>query len=482
MELADLPIHVIHEKIKKREVSILEVLNSVIRRIDQRERELNAYISLFIDEAQERAAVLEENLQSGGDFGPLYGIPVAVKDNISYKDHETTCGSRILLGYRPPYNATVVEKLLKAGAIIVGKTNLDEFAMGSTGEFSYFGATRNPVDLNYVPGGSSSGSAAAVKAGEAIAALGSDTGGSVRLPASYTGTVGLKPTYGRVSRYGLVAFASSLDQIGPITKDVIDSAILFTTIAGFDPKDSTSFNLETPTLQEIFNGYENERFTIGLPKEYFGEDIDPEVERAVLDVAKDLEREGYKLLEISLPHTKYSVATYQIIATSEASSNLARYDGTRYGHRTREFSNLDEMYKKTRTEGFGEEVKRRIFMGTFALSAGYYEAYYLKALKVRRLIKEDFEKAFEKVDIVLAPVSPKPPLKIGENLDPLSLYLLDIYTTTVNLAGLPAIAVPCGTTKDGLPIGFQLIGKSFDEATLFKIARFYEKLKSSPHQ
>jgi aspartyl-tRNA(Asn)/glutamyl-tRNA(Gln) amidotransferase subunit A len=486
MELSDLPIHILHSKLKKREITILEILDSVISRIESLESNLNAYISLFLDEARERAVELEGKI--GEDVPFLYGIPVAIKDNIAVKDYETTCGSKILLGYRSPYNATVVERLLKRGAIIIGKTNLDEFAMGASGEYSYFGPTRNPLNTDYVPGGSSSGSATAVSSGEAIAALGSDTGGSVRQPASFTGVVGLKPTYGRVSRYGLVAFASSLDQIGSLTKDVYDSAILFEAISGYDPKDSTSFNLPVPTISEIFENYEGERFKIGLPKEYFIEGIDGEVERAVLDAARSLEGEGFELKEISLPHTKYSVAVYQIIATSEASSNLARYDGTRYGHRTKSFDNLEEMYLNTRSEGFGDEVIRRILLGTFALSAGYYEAYYLKALKVRKLIREDFDRAFKEVDVVLTPVSPVPPFKIGEKIvDPLSLYLIDIFTVTVNLAGLPAISVPCGYTSDGLPIGLQLIGKPFEEVTLLKVARFYEEklspfIRSSLHQ
>jgi len=478
MELSDLPIHILHSKLKKREITILEILDSVISRIETLESSLNAYINLFLDEARERAVELESGM--GENFPYLYGIPIAIKDNIAVKNYETTCGSKILLGYRSPYNATAVDKLLERGTIIIGKTNLDEFAMGASGEYSYFGPTRNPINPEYVPGGSSSGSATAVASGEAIAALGSDTGGSVRQPASFTGIVGLKPTYGRVSRYGLVAFASSLDQIGCLTKDVYDSAILFEAISGFDPKDSTSFDLPVPSVSQIFENYEREKFVIGLPKEYFVEGIDREVEEAAREAARSFVKEGFSLKEISLPHTKYSVAVYQIIATSEASSNLARYDGTRYGHRTKNFEDLEEMYLNTRSEGFGDEVKRRILLGTFALSAGYYEAYYLKAQRVRKLIREDFDKAFNEVDVILTPVSPVPPFKIGEKVvDPISLYLIDIFTVTVNLAGLPAISIPCGYTKEGLPIGLQLIGKPFDEITLLKVARFYEE-KLSP--
>jgi len=486
MELADLPIHILHTKLKRRKVSVLDILDSVISRIESLESNLNAYINLFLDEARERAVELESKMSE--DFSYLYGIPMAIKDNIAVKNYETTCGSKILLGYRSPYNATVVEKLLEKGAIIIGKTNLDEFGMGASGEYSYFGPTRNPVNPEFVPGGSSSGSATAVKAGEAIAALGSDTGGSVRQPASFSGIVGLKPTYGRVSRYGLVAFASSLDQIGCLTKNVYDSAIIFEAISGFDPKDSTSFDIPVPSISQIFENYEREKFVIGLPKEYFIEGMDKEVENTVMEAARSFSKEGFNLKEISLPHTKYSVAVYQLIATSEASSNLARYDGTRYGHRTKNFEDLEEMYLNTRSEGFGDEVKRRILLGTFALSAGYYEAYYLKAQKVRKLIREDFDRAFKEVDIILTPVSPVPPFRIGEKIvDPLSLYLIDIFTVTVNLAGLPALSIPCGFTREGLPIGFQLIGKPFDEVTLLKVARFYEEklspiIKSFPHQ
>jgi len=474
MGIPDYPAHRISQMIKEKEISISQVVDEVLERIERREGELNAFISIFAEEARERAVELEEKLKE--EVSPIYGIPVAVKDNILFRGKKTTCGSRILLPFEAPYNATAVERLLNKGAIIIGKTNLDEFGMGASGEYSYFGPTLNPINLDLVPGGSSSGSAAAVSSGESIAALGSDTGGSVRQPASFTGTVGLKPTYGRVSRYGLVAFASSLDQIGVITKDTIDAALYFLAIGGFDPYDSTSFNLPLPSFDEIFRDYETERFRIGIPKEYFTQGIEKDVEKVVLEGAKALEKEGFPIMEVSLPHTKYAVATYQIIATSEASSNLARYDGIRYGHRARKDESLGELYQLTRNEGFGEEVKRRILLGTFCLSTGYYEAFYLKALKARRLIKEDFEKAFSKVDVLLCPTSPVKPFKVGEKIeDPISLYLIDIYTVTANLAGLPAISIPGGKSKEGYPVGIQFIGKAFDESTLLKVARFYEE-------
>ncbi len=464
----------IHESYIKGEISISEVVDRVFENIKNRENEINAYISLYEDEARERAVDLEKNLNPEKPY--LYGIPIAVKDNISTKDMDTTCGSRILLGYRPPYNATVVNRLLENGAIIIGKTNMDEFAMGSSGEHSYFGPTRNPHNIDYVPGGSSSGSAAAVAADEAVAALGSDTGGSIRQPASFCGVVGLKPTYGRVSRYGLVAFGSSLDQIGPITKSVFDAAVIFSTISGIDPKDSTSADAPVPDINEIFQGYEDQKYKVGIPDEYFTEGLHPEVKDGVLQVAKKFEKAGYEIERISLPHTEYAISVYYIIATSEASSNLARYDGVRYGFRARDFRTLDEMYKKTRTEGFGDEVKRRILLGTFALSAGYYDAYYLNAQKARRLIRQDFDRAFKKVDLILTPVSPTPPFKIGEKItDPVSLYLSDVFTVTASLAGLPAISIPCCKTSNGLPIGFQLMARPFDEKSLFRAGRLFEE-------
>ncbi|MCD6086710.1 MAG: Asp-tRNA(Asn)/Glu-tRNA(Gln) amidotransferase subunit GatA [Candidatus Hydrothermae bacterium] len=474
MELHRLPIHELHGLLRKGEVKVSEILEDVITVIEEREKEINVYISLFLEEAREKALELDERINS--DIHYLFGIPVAVKDNIVMNVGETTCASRILLGYKAPYTATAVKKLTDKNAIITGKTNLDEFAMGSTGEYSHFGPTRNPLAPERVTGGSSSGSAAAVAAGEAIAALGSDTGGSVRLPAAYTGTVGFKPTYGRVSRYGLVAFASSLDQISVITRDVKDAAIMFTAISGFDPHDSTSAKFEVPSFDEIFS-QSPRGFKVGLPSEYFVEGIEPEIRDRVLKAAELLAQNGFTVKEISMPHTKYAVAVYYLIATSEASSNLARYDGVRYGFRAPDADDLDSLYELTRTGGFGEEVKRRILLGTFALSAGYYEAYYLKAQKARRLIREDFDRAFEDVDLILAPTQPAPPPLIGEKIeDPLSVYLLDIYTVTANLAGLPAISIPCDRTEDGLPIGLQFIGRAFDEKTLLRAAARAESI------
>ncbi len=474
MELHRLPIHELHGLLRKGEVKVSEILEDVITVIEEREKEINAYISLFLEEAREKALELDERINS--DIHYLFGIPVAVKDNIVMNVGETTCASRILLGYKAPYTATAVKKLTDKNAIITGKTNLDEFAMGSTGEYSHFGPTRNPLAPERVVGGSSSGSAAAVAAGEAIAALGSDTGGSVRLPAAYTGTVGFKPTYGRVSRYGLVAFASSLDQISVIARDVKDAAIMFTAISGFDPHDSTSAKFEVPSFDEIFSESPG-GFKVGLPSEYFVEGIEPEIRDRVLKAAELLAQNGFTVKEISMPHTKYAVAVYYLIATSEASSNLARYDGVRYGFRAPDADDLDSLYELTRTGGFGEEVKRRILLGTFSLSAGYYEAYYLKAQKARRLIREDFDRAFEDVDLILAPTQPALPPLIGEKIeDPLSVYLLDIYTVTANLAGLPAISIPCDRTEDGLPIGLQFIGRAFDEKTLLRAAARAESI------
>ena len=475
MDLSKRPIYELHQLLQAGEITPLDLVDAVLDKIEAQESTLNAYIDTFAEEARRRAVELEDFPSE--QRGYLFGIPMAVKDNIVVKGFQTTCGSRILLGFRSPYNATVVERLLKHGGIIVGKTNLDEFAMGATGEFSYFGPSRNPVDPERVPGGSSSGSAVAVASGEAIAALGSDTGGSVRQPASFTGIVGLKPTYGRVSRYGLVAFASSLDQIGFLTRDVKDSAILFTHLAGFDPLDSTSFDLPVPSLTEIFQDYQTDRPTIGIPREYLEtEGLNAEVRAVTESAIRALESHGFQIRWVSLPHTKYAVATYQLICTSEASSNLARYDGVRYGFRASGYEDLQEMYTLTRDQGFGPEVKRRILLGTFALSAGYYDAYYLKALKVRRLIRQDFDEAFQEVDLILGPVSPVLPPKLGEKIeDPLALYLMDIYTVTANLAGLPALSFPAGKSKTGLPIGLQFMAPPFEESRIFRVARFFEE-------
>jgi aspartyl-tRNA(Asn)/glutamyl-tRNA(Gln) amidotransferase subunit A len=404
------------------------------------------------------------------------GMPIAVKDNICTERVLTTCGSRMLANFVPPYDATVIARLRAQGYLLIGKTNLDEFAMGSSTEHSAFGPTRNPWNLSCVPGGSSGGSAAAVAAEECVAALGSDTGGSIRQPAAFCGVVGLKPTYGRVSRFGLVAFASSLDQIGPITRDVTDAAILLNVIAGHDPLDATSADCPAPDYTRALKKKDLKKLTVGVPREFFGEGLDPEVEQAVWTAIDLLKTLGGEIREISLPTTRYAVAIYYLIATAEASSNLARFDGVRYGLRAKQANDLMDMYLKTRQEGFGPEVKRRIMLGTYALSAGYYEAFYGKAQAARTLTKRDFDNAFTEVDVIATPVTPTPAFKLGEKSeDPLKMYLSDIYTIPVNLAGLPAIAVPCGFSKAGLPIGLQLIGRPFAEDTILRAAYAYEQ-------
>ncbi|MGH7382841.1 MAG: Asp-tRNA(Asn)/Glu-tRNA(Gln) amidotransferase subunit GatA, partial [Candidatus Methylomirabilales bacterium] len=413
--------------------------------------------------------------QAGEDVGPLAGIPLAIKDVICTQDVPTTCSSKILDGFIPPYDATVMRRLDQAGMVLLGKTNMDEFAMGSSTENSGYKVTRNPWDLVRVPGGSSGGSAAAVTADLCAGALGSDTGGSIRQPAAFCGIVGVKPTYGRVSRYGLVAFASSLDQIGPMTKDVRDAAILLGVIAGHDPCDSTSVNVPVPDYAAQL-GREVTGLRIGIPKEYFIEGMDPEVETAIRAAINVLESLGAKAESISLPHTEYAVATYYLVATAEASSNLARYDAVKYGFRAREAKDLLSMYMKSRQNGFGAEVKRRIMLGTYALSAGYYDAYYLKALKVRTLIRKDFEDAFKRCEVIVTPTAPTPAFRLGEKTDdPLTMYLSDIFTISANLAGIPGVCLPCGFTQAGLPIGLQLLGKPFDEATLLQVAFAYEQ-------
>ena len=465
----------IHQKLEKKELSCLELVESVFERIHK--SSLNSYITLFESQANQKAIELDKK----GKFNELLsGIPIAIKDNICIKGFPTTCGSRMLKDFIPPYNATVVDKLDKQGAVFLGKTNLDEFAMGSSTENSYFGPTLNPYNSEYVPGGSSGGSAASVSAGESICALGSDTGGSIRQPASFCGVIGLKPTYGLVSRYGLVAFASSLDQIGPIARCVEDSAILLEAIAGKDEKDSTSRDVQVPDYFKNLNLDIND-VKIGLPDEYFGEGMDSKVKQLVLHSVHILERLGAHLCKVSLPHTQYAIPTYYLIATAEASANLARYDGVRYGYRSAkckmQSAKLKDMYEFTRSEGFGDEVKRRIMLGTFGLQSGYYDKYYLKAKKVRSLIAQDFENAFKEVDALVTPTSPTLPFKFGERArDPLQMYLSDVFTVSVNLTGLPAISVPCGELS-GLPIGLQIIGKPFDEQTILNIAYAYEKSK-----
>lgn len=475
MKLHDITIHELHESLKKREIKSRDIVESVLNRIQEKDESIKAYVTVKTEEALKTADEADKIIQSGKPFHPLTGIPVAIKDNMCTIGVRTTCSSRILENYIPPYDATVVSKLKKAGAVIVGKTNMDEFAMGSSTENSGFFPTKNPYDLSKVPGGSSGGSAASVAAGEAIAALGSDTGGSIRQPAALCGVVGMKPTYGRVSRYGLVAFASSLDQIGPITRDVMDCAVVLNTISGHDPLDSTSVDIDIPDyLDGLSKGIEGLR--IGIPGEYFIEGMDGQVEKSIWDAVKIFEEAGVKCERISLPHTDHAVATYYIIAPSEASSNLARYDGVKYGYRAYLGSDIIQMYSITRAEGFGAEVKRRIMLGTYALSSGYYDAYYLKAQRVRTLIKNDFQEAFKKCDVIVCPTSPTPAFGIGEKVqDPLQMYLSDIFTISVNLAGIPGISIPCGFTTEGLPIGLQIIGRPFDEETILRVAYAFEQ-------
>lgn len=473
MGLNKLTIAELRRLLDKREITPADVLDDIYRQIDKYEDKVRSYITITKDHSYKMAENAEQEIRAGR-ISPLTGIALAIKDNICTKGILTTCASKMLYNFIPPYESTVTEKLREQKYVIVGKTNLDEFAMGSSTENSGFHTTKNPWNLQCVPGGSSGGSAAAVAADECIAALGSDTGGSIRQPAALCGVVGLKPTYGLVSRYGLIAFASSLDQIGPITKNVTDSAIILGVIAGKDPLDSTSAPVKIPDYLGAL-GKDIKGLKIGIPKEYFIEGMDKEVNDIVRNAIKKLESLGAVPLEVSLPHTPYAVATYYIIATSEASSNLSRYDGVKYGFRAGG-KDLLEMYMNTRAQGFGEEVKRRIMLGTYALSAGYYDAYYKKAQQARTLIKQDFERAFEKVDAIVTPTSPTTAFKIGEKTtDPLQMYLTDIFTISVNLAGVPAVSIPCGFTQDNLPVGLQIIGKNFDEETILKTAYAYEQ-------
>ncbi|MFQ6091813.1 MAG: Asp-tRNA(Asn)/Glu-tRNA(Gln) amidotransferase subunit GatA [bacterium] len=475
MGVSGLSASSLKQKLLSGEVTAQEIVAATYRRIAETDGEINAFITLTEERATRQAQRVDERLRRGEPVGSLAGIPVAVKDNMCMEGVLTTCGSRILSNFVAPYDATVVRRLIEADAVIIGKTNMDEFAMGSSNENSYFGPVKNPHDHERIPGGSSGGSAAAVASGQAILALGSDTGGSVRQPAALCGVVGLKPTYGRVSRYGLVAYASSLDQIGPIAKTVEDCAMVLRVIAGHDPRDSTSVKAEVPSYSEALGG-RLKGIRIGLPEEYFAEGLDPEVESAIRDAVEPLTDSGVSIESVSLPHTDYAVAAYYILATAEASSNLARYDGVRYGYRSPGDRGLIDLYIRSRSEGFGQEVQRRIMLGTYALSAGYYDAYYLKAQKVRTLIKEDFDRAFLTYDVLITPTSPTPAFKFGEKLDdPLTMYLSDIYTISANLAGLPAVSIPCGKTQSGLPIGLQITGKPFDEATVLKIAAAIER-------
>jgi len=462
-------------KIRTREVSSREAVSDLFKHIERTQRAVHAYLSLDRDAALKGAEDVDAALDRGESLGRLAGVPVAVKDNMCTVDFPTTCASRILESFRPPYDAHVVECLRREGAVIVGKTNLDEFAMGSSTENSAFGPTLNPWAADRIPGGSSGGSAAAIAADMAHLALGSDTGGSIRQPAALCGVVGLKPTYGRVSRYGLVAFASSLDQIGPIAKDVRDAALLMETIAGHDPRDSTC---EKRALEPYLTETEKplDSLRIGVPKEFFGEGLDAEVEKRVREAIKVYEKLGATVLDISLPHSDYSVAAYYIVAPCESSSNLARYGGAHYGSRCEDAGDIISMFSRTRAEGFGQEVQRRILLGTFSLSSGYYDAYYLKAMKVRRLIKQDFDAAFEKADCIMCPTSPVPAFRLGERTaDPLTMYLSDVYTLSTNLAGIPGISIPCGFTDAGLPVGLQILANAFQEARLLRIARAYER-------
>jgi len=475
LTLNQLTAHEVINLIRKKKITAYEAMQDIFNQIDKVDNLIRAFLVLNKEEALKQAKEIDIKIKNGKELPPLAGVAVAVKDIIATRGMQTTCGSKILKGFVPPYNATVINKLREAGAIIIGKTNMDEFAMGSSTENSAFFPTHNPWDLERVPGGSSGGSTAAVAADETFVALGTDTGGSVRQPASLCGMVGLKPTYGRVSRYGLVAYASSLDQIGPITKDVTDCALIMKTISGHDNMDSTSANLEVPDyLKYCQAGIKD--LKIGVPKEYFIEGIDPEVKDALDKALKIFEKLGAKIEEASLPHTEYSLPTYYLIATAEASSNLARYDGVQYGYRVEDYEDLSSMYQRTRSEGFGSEVKRRIMLGTYALSSGYYDAYYLKAQKVRTLIKEDFDKAFSKYDILITPTSPTPAFKLKEKVsDPLTMYLSDIYTIPINLAGIPAISLNCGYSKSNLPIGLQIIGKHFSEETILRAAFNFEQ-------
>jgi aspartyl-tRNA(Asn)/glutamyl-tRNA(Gln) amidotransferase subunit A len=474
MSLHTLTIHELSAKLKKREISSVEITKSVFARISSAEERLHSYITLCRESALAEAKRDDERLKSGGG-SPLLGIPIALKDIFLTEGVPTTCASKILGNFVPPYDATAVKKLKLGGAVIVGKTNMDEFAMGSSTENSAFAVTRNPWNVERVPGGSSGGSAAAVAADECIAALGTDTGGSIRQPAACCGIVGLKPTYGRVSRYGVIAFASSLDQVGPMTKDTIDCALMLEAIAGHDPADSTSVPAPVPNYARSLDG-NVKGLRIGIPKQFFISGIERDVEQAVQDAIRKLEQGGVEVVEVSLPHTEYAVAVYYVIATAEASSNLARYDGMKYGYRA-PAKDLAETYFKTRQEGFGPEVKRRIMLGTYALSSGYYDAYYLKAQKVRALIKRDFEAAFKKCDVIVTPTAPTTAFKVGaKTSDPLEMYLSDIFTISVNLAGLPGLSLPCGFDTGGMPIGLQIIGKHFDEATMLRVAYAYEQM------
>ena len=465
------------KKIKEKELSVREALEASFAQIDQTESQYHAYVTIDREGAYRQADAVQEKIDKGELTGALAGVPVAIKDNMCTKGVLTTCSSKILENYIPTYTASAVQNLTDAGCVIIGKTNMDEFAMGSTTETSYYGVTRNPHNPDHVPGGSSGGSAAAVALNECFFALGSDTGGSIRQPSAFCGITGMKPTYGTVSRYGLIAYGSSLDQIGPMTKNVTDCAAVLDTIASYDKKDSTSIKRDDYDFSSALVS-DVKGLRIGLPKDYFGEGLDGEVKAAIFKAAKTLEGMGAIVEEFDLGLVKYAIPAYYVIASAEASSNLERFDGVKYGYRTKEYDGLHNMYKKTRSEGFGPEVKRRIMLGSFVLSSGYYDAYYLKALKTKALIKKEFDKAFEKYDIILAPAAPTTAPLLGSSLrDPMKMYLSDIYTISANLAGIPGLSIPCGKDKNGLPIGMQLLGGCFQEKTLLRAGFAYEKAR-----
>jgi aspartyl-tRNA(Asn)/glutamyl-tRNA(Gln) amidotransferase subunit A len=475
MDLNSLTIEATRAAVASKQITASTLVEQFYGKIKAEDGAIHAFLTLCEDRALQKAKAIDALVNKGAALPPLAGVPVGIKDVMVTRGVRTTAGSKILENFIPPYDCTAVSRLEAAGAIVLGKMNCDEFAMGSSNENSAYGPVRNPRDKSRVPGGSSGGSAAAVAAGTAVATLGSDTGGSIRQPASFCGVVGLMPTYGRVSRYGLIAFASSLDHIGPLTKTVKDAAILLRVIAGHDPLDSTSADVPVPDY-EAYLAKPVQGLKIGVPKEYFGEGLDAEVRAAVEAGITKLRCAGCEIVPISLPHTQYAIPTYYLIATAEASANLARFDGVRYGYRAKGARTLAEMYRKSRDEGFGAEVKRRIMLGTYALSSGYYDAYYLKAQRVRTLLTRDFEEAFQKVDAIVTPTAPTPAFKIGEKSDdPLSMYLADIYTVTADLAGIPGISVPCGNTKSGLPIGLQVLGRHFDESTVLRVAASVER-------
>lgn len=474
MSLFDHKVADLHELLHKKEIKVSDLVDESFKRINEVEENVQAFLTLDEETARSTAKKLDEKIGTDESKGLLFGMPIGLKDNLVTKGLRTTCASKILGNFNPIYDATVVQKLQEAETITIGKLNMDEFAMGSSTENSGLQITRNPWNLETVPGGSSGGSAASVAAGEVPFSLGSDTGGSIRQPASFCGVVGLKPTYGRVSRFGLVAFASSLDQIGPITRNVEDNAYLLQAISGLDPMDSTSAHVEVPSFVSALSG-DVKGLRIAVPKEYLGEGVNEEVRGSVLSALNVLEKLGATYEEVSLPHSKYALATYYLLSSSEASANLSRFDGVRYGYRSPNSETLMDLYKNSRAEGFGEEVKRRIMLGTFALSSGYYDAYYKKAQKVRTLIKKDFEDVFSKYDVIIGPTTPTPAFKIGENIDdPLTMYANDILTIPVNLAGVPGISIPCGFSN-GLPLGLQIIGKHFDESTVYRVAHAFEQ-------